>query len=255
MAETSRAKRALAALKAADQTGTGQVPGGVGAEATDRLADLEACMQTYRCWSPSVIPGLLQVGTYTAGAIKAHTPSLSPEEMTLRVTHRRRRATAFLEHMSARPDGAAWFLVGEQAITRPLQNAHTHGHQLRHLLEVTAQCPLIVLQVLREDSPMPGTLEPFSIYHLETGPRVGHLETVIGGFYTVSAANITRLHGIFSEMIGCAMSVRDSRDYITEVLDSCWTWDPSTEPVSSSPPTATPTTVSTSPVPTPAPSE
>ena len=250
--DQGRARRALTALRAADQQGMGKVHGGMGAEATDRLADLESCMRAYRTWSPALIPGLLQVGTYTAGAIKSRTPSLAAEELTLRVTHRRRRAEAFLRQMADRPNDLAWFLIGEQAITRPLQNAHAHASQLRHLLEVTAGHGNVVIQVLPETAPTPGTVEPFDIYYLDPGPTVGHLETLIGGWYTITSEDIARLHGTFSEMIGHAMSTRDSRAYISEVLTTCW--EPTPEPTLSSPATATPTTASTSPDLTPGPS-
>lgn len=250
---TMRAKRALQALRAADQSGMGRVAGGMGAEATDRLADLEACMHAYRTWSPSLIPGLLQTSMYSAGAIKSRTPSLDASEITLRVTHRRRRAEAFLSHMAGRTaaEGTAWFLIGEVAITRPLLNDHAHADQLRHLLSVSQDYGNIMIQVLPENAPTPGTVEPFDVYNLDSGPVVGHLESLIGGWYTVVAEDIARLRGTFSEMIGYALSTRESRDYIEGMLHECW--GHTTEHSSSSPATPTRTTASTSPGPTPAP--
>jgi hypothetical protein len=242
-----RAKRALQALRAADQQGMGRVAGGMGAEATDRLADLETCMRAYRMWTPSLIPGLLQIGTYTAGAIKSRTPSLDASEITHRVTRRRARAEAFLARMAGRQanEGTAWFLIGETAITRPLLNIHAHAAQLRHLLAVAQDYGNIVIQVLPETAPTPGTVEPFDIYYLDPGPTVGHLESLIGGWYTVAAEDIARLHGTFSEMVGYAMSTTGSREYISEVLDTCWGL--TTEQSSSSPLTATRATASMSP--------
>jgi hypothetical protein len=250
-----RAKRALQALRAADQQGMGRVAGGMGAEATDRLADLEACMHAYRTWSPSLIPGLLQTSMYSAGAIKSRTPSLDASEITLRVSHRRARSEAFLARMAGRTarDGMAWFLIGEVAITRPLLNDHAHADQLRHLLSVSQDYGNITIQVLPETAPTPGTVEPFDVYNLDPGPVVGHLESLIGGWYTIASEDIARLRGTFSEMIGYAMSTADSRVYISEVLEECW--GHTAEPSSSSPRTATRTTASTSLVLPPAPSE
>lgn len=251
MAETSRAKRALAALRAADQTGMGRVAGGMGAEATDRLADLDACTLDYRVWSPVLVPGLLQTPAYTAGAIKGRTPSLDGYEVGLRTQHRRWRSDQFWSRRSGLP-ADAWFLVGELAITRPLMNAHAHGDQLRRLLELS-ELDNVVIQVLREDSPAPGLVEPFEVFNLEVGPRVGHIESLIGGWYTVAAEDISRLHGSFLEMAGYALGARDSRDYIKEVLDACW--EPTVVPTSSSQATVTRPTASTSPALPPAPSE
>lgn len=223
--DSARAKRALMALRAADQRGMGRVAGGMGAMATDRLADLEACMYAYRTWSPSLIPGLLQTSMYSSGAIKSRTPSLDSHEVIQRVVRRRVRAEAFLARMAGRRpgEGNAWFLVGEVAITRPILNGSAHADQLRHLLGIIRDyAGAIVVQVLPETAPTPGTVEPFDIYHLDPGPRVGHLESLVGGWYTVATEDIARLHGTFSEMLGNSLSTRASREYIEGVLASCW---------------------------------
>jgi hypothetical protein len=247
---TQRAKRALQALRAADQQGMGRAAGGMGAEATDHLADLDACTMAYRAWSPSLIPGILQTPSYTAGAIRGRTPSLDGGELSHRVTHRRQRSESFLGRRAVLPGTMAWFLIGEAAITRPLMNPSAHADQLRHILAVGQDYDSIVIQVLREDSPMPGTVEPFELFYLDPGPPVGHIESLIGGWYTVVAEDIARLRGTFSEMTGYAMGV--SRTYISEVLDACW--GPTAEQISSSPATQTLPTASTSPGLPPAPS-
>lgn len=247
-----RAKRALQALRAIDQRGMGRAAGGMGAEATDRLADLDACTLAYRTWSPALIPGLLQADSYAACAIKARTPSLDASELEKRVTHRRRRAESFLARRASLGRSYAWFLIGEAAIRRPLRAAHAHGEQLRHLLAIAEGYDNLIIQVLPEDTPAAATAEPFTVFHLDPGPVVGHLESLIGGWYTVTAEDIARLHGAFSDMLQWAMTPTESRDFIQEVLNTCW--QASTEPSSSSPRTATPRTASTSPVPPPAPS-
>lgn len=247
-----RTKRALQALRAADQQGMGRVAGGMGAEATDRLADLDACTLAYRTWSPALIPGLLQTDSYAASAIKSRTPSLDMSEIEQRVAHRRRRASSFLGRRAGTTGSYAWFLIGEAAITRPLMSLHSHGEQLRQLLSIGQDYEGLIIQVLREDNPAVGTAEPFAVFHLDPGPVVGHLESLIGGWYTVASEDIARLHGAFSDMMRWAMTPTDSREFISEVLDTCW--GPTTGQSSSSPPTPTRTTASTSPVPPPAPS-
>lgn len=248
-----RAKRALSALRAADQNGMGRAAGGMGAEATDRLADLDGITAGYRAFSPALIPGLLQTGSYTAGAIKSRTPSLDAAEIGHRVHHRRMRQEGFLARRASLDHQArAWFLIGEQAIARPLMNDHAHADQLRQVLALERDYPNITVQVLRDDSPMPGTIEPFELFYLDPGPPVGHLETIVGGFYTITSEDIARLHGAFSEMVGFAMTPADSREYISEVLDTCW--EHMAESSSSSHLTPIRPTASTSPVPPPAPS-
>lgn len=249
----ARAKRAMQALRAADQRGVGQVAGGMGAEAIDRLADLDECTLAYRTWSPRVVPGLLQTPAYTAGAIKSHTPSLDPADIGLLVTHRRRRSEAFFARRTGLDKCLAWFLIGEAAIRHPLMNAYSHAEQLRQLLSLIEEPNNIVIQVLPVDTPIPVTAEPFSLFVLDPGPTVGHLETVIGGFYTITSEDIATLNGAFSDMVGRAMGTRDSREFIREELYECSesgrTSAPSMEP--STPHPATPTRTTASPSPSP----
>lgn len=250
---TARAQRAMRDLRALDQQGMGKVAGGMGAEATDRLADLDACTLAFRTWSPSLIPGLLQTDSYAASVITTRTPSLGIAEVERRVAHRRRRAASFLGRRAGLRGTYAWFLIGETAITRPVTTLATHAEQLRHLLALTQDYEGLVIQVLREDLPQPGTAEPFDVFHLDPGPVVGHIESLIGSWYTVTSEDVMRLHSAFSDMVGWALDASDSRQFIQEVLDTCW--GNITEHSSSSQATPTPTTASTSPAPTPARSE
>jgi hypothetical protein len=201
----------------------GRVAGGMGSEATDRLADLDASTLAYRAWSPAVIPGLLQTPSYAAGAIRSRTPHIDAAELSKRVTHRRRRCEAFFARRMALPTlnpCGAWFLIGETAIRRPLMNAFAHAEQLRHVLNMTENCPGVIVQVLMEDNPITG-VEPFDLHHLDPGPVVGHIESLVGSWYTVVADDVDRLHGVFSEMMGFALPPRESRAYIREELNAC----------------------------------
>lgn len=250
-----RAKRAMQALRAADQRGTGQCAGGLGAEATDRLADLDACTTSYRTWSPLLVPGLLQTPTYAAGAIMAHAVDLDPADLGHRVERRRKRAEDFLERrkaLGAFTPSLAWFLIGETAIRRPLMNAYGHAEQLRHLLSLINGYNNIMIQVMPDDSPVPIAGEPFSLFQLDPGPAIAHVETMIGGWYSVVPDAIKRLRSAYSTMVARALSLHETRAYIEEELSLCS--GTTAEPTSSSPATATLTTASTSPVPPPAPS-
>jgi hypothetical protein len=250
---TMRAKRAMQALRAADQRGVGQVAGGMGAEAIDRLAALDECTLAYRTWSPRVVPGLLQTPAYTAGAIKSHTPGRPTEDVGPLVTHRRRRSEAFFNRRAHLNGCLAWFLIGENAIRYPLMNAHSHAEQLRQLLSQIEEPNNVVIQVLPVDTPIPVTAEPFSLFVLDPGPIVGHLETAIGGFYTITTEDIATLNGAFSDMVGRAMSTRDSREFIREELYGCsgsgQTSAYTAEPTTPHPVTPTPKTVLPSPSP------
>lgn len=219
--DTMRTRRVLSALRAMDQRGTGQCAGGTGAEAIDRLADLDMSTLAYRTWSPRVIPGLLQTPSYTAGAIKSHSPRLGAPDVGNLVSHRRARSDAFFARRVQLNASTAWFLMGEEAIRYPLMNSHSHAEQLRQLLAFIEEPNNVILQVLPSDIPIPVTAEPFSLFVLDAGLAVGHLETVIGGFYTIAADNTERLTEMFSDMVGRALSTSDSAEFIREELYAC----------------------------------
>lgn len=251
-----RAKRALSALRAQDQRGVGRVSGGLGPEAVDRLADLDSCTLQYRVWSPALIPGLLQTPSYAAGAVKAHSPGIDVLALGQMVARKRSRSEQFFARRVTLQDPTpciAWFLIGEQAIRRPLMNAHSHAEQLRWLLAVMSDYKGIIVQVMPEDVPIPVVAEPFSIFQLDPGPTVGHVETVIGGWYSVTDDDISRLRAAYSDMVGRALGTRDSREFIEEELSLCS--GATTAQISPSPATPTPTAASTSPAPTPEASE
>lgn len=250
-----RAKRALAALRAVDQTGVGRASGGLGPEAVDRLSDLDSCTLQYRTWSPALIPGLLQTPAYAAGAVKAHSPGMDVLALGRMVARRRARTEHFFTRrltLTGLNPVSAWFLIGEQAIRRPMMNAHSHAEQLRWLLGVMRDYPIVV-QVMPDDCPIPVVAEPFSLFYLDPGPTVAHLETLIGGWYSVADDDISRLKSAYSDMVGRALSTRETREWIEEELSLCS--GTTTAQLLPSPPTPTPTTASTSPDLTPEASE
>jgi hypothetical protein len=238
-------EEALAALPADNQQGMGRVSGGMGSDATDRLAALDACAHSYRAWSPILIPGLLQTSRYTYGAIRSRTPSLPSDEIVRRVRHRVRRTESFLGHWAGRTGSFAWFVMGEAAITQPVIDDYAHGHQLMHILNISRNYPSLMIQVLPEVPNAPLSVEPFSWFALEDGSRVGHLETLLGGWYSTVTEDVSRLHQTFSDMIQTAYTPSRSREFIQEVLETCWGHMP--ESSSASRATATPTTASTLP--------
>ena len=252
MDHTTPSARALKALRAGDPEHQGRITGGMGAEATERLAALDACAYGIRAYSPLLVPGLLQTSRYAAGAIKARTPSLSAESVSERVKARWSRNEAFLGRWrTLGAGGQAWFLIGEAAITRPMINEHAHANQLTYLMQLSATMGRVQVQIV-PDHAVHG-IEPFSVHALDDGQRVGHLETLIGGWYTTLPEDISRLYSAFSTLMDQALTPADSRRLMGEVLYSCW--GASEEPSSASPPTQTPTTVSTSLALPPAPSE
>jgi hypothetical protein len=228
--------------------------GGMGAAATDRLSALDAASESIRAWSPLLIPGLLQTTPYALAAIRSRTPSLPDEEAGRRLQTRQRRSDGFLRRMYGPGDTHAWFIMGEAALTQSVTNAAYHAHQLRHLADIIDNHPRIRVRVLPDDASNAGTMEPFSVHALANGPRVGHLETIVGGWYTTRSEDITRLYSAFAVLGKWALEPRETRRVIEECLRECKIRS-GEGPGSSSRPTATPTIACSSPALPPAPSE
>lgn len=244
----------IRALRAPDQRSCGRMAGGMGAAATDRLSALDAASESIRAWSPMLIPGLLQTTLYALAAIRSRTPSLPEEEAGRRMQTRLRRQENFLRRMNGPGDTHAWFIMGEAALTQSVTNADFHAHQLRHLADIIDTYPRIRVRVLPDDASTAGSMEPFSIHALANGPRVGHLETIVGGWYTTRSEDITRLYSAFAVLGRSALEPHETRRVIAECLKECRT-SSGEGPRSSSRATATPTIACTSPAPPAAPSQ
>ncbi|MEV5526350.1 DUF5753 domain-containing protein [Streptomyces prunicolor] len=213
----------------------------MGAAATDRLTALDTASEGLRVWNPMLIPGLLQTTLYAVAAIKSRTPSLSDEEAALRMQSRLFRSENFLRLMGDENGQAhAWFVMGEAALTQSVTTTDFHAHQLEHLLAIMDRYPRIKVRVLPDDASTAGNMEPFSVHALANGPRVGHLETIVGGWYTTRSEDVTRLYSAFAVLGKWALEPWETRRVIEACLTECRAKS-GEAPDSSSPHTATPT--------------
>lgn len=242
----------IRALRAPDQRSCGRMAGGMGAAATDRLTALDAAADGLRVWNPMLIPGLLQTTLYATATIKARTPALPGEEVAVRMQSRLRRAENFLRRMAEPGDSHAWFILGEAALTQSVTNTDFHAHQLEHLLAIIDSYPRVRVRVLPDDASTAGNMEPFSIHSLVDGPRVGHLETIVGGWYTTRSEDITRLYSAFAVLGKWALEPQETERVIEACLRECRARSGGA-PDSPSPRTAIPTVACSLPALPPAP--
>lgn len=254
--------QAVRALRLPDQRGMGRaVTPETGIVTVERIDQIEAVTTSVSAWNPMIIPGLLQTSRYAAGAIAMARPSLPATVVQRLARQRSDRCAAFFRRRQEVAHLSAWFIIGEAAITQPLQNAHAHADQIRHLLDL-AVMDRIEVQILRADRPTPGRTGQFTLYKLEpaTGDdlptRLGYLETPVGAWYTQRVEDIARLHSAFCDMMDAALTQRDTIEYLKEVHAQWVTVSPeqtisSPGPGSGSPATPTPGTVWKSPGPPP----
>lgn len=252
MDHITTADQALRHLRAPDQRNMGRAQTAEYGEATaEILAEIEATAVTVRSWNPLIIPGLLQTQRYATAAIRTACPSLPGQEVARRAQVRMDRIQAFRSRweMENSRVGRAFFMIGQAAITKPIQPAGVHAYTLAHVLNLSRTWPGIDIRILPDDVPTPGLAGQFTLYALEgtldetgnrrPGPRMGYLETLIGGWYTTRMEDVSRFYQAFAEMLGAAMSPTETRHVIQREQEKCWN---TMEHDSSSPPTPTPGT-------------
>lgn len=215
---------ALATLRAPFQGRQGRAHTPETGEVTaESLAAVEAHAVTVRAWNPTLIPGLLQTTRYAVAAVRTTAPAIPDGEVQRRAHQRAARVDAFLTRWQQTTREAV-FVVGEQAIRQRLAHEQAHHAQLRQLANLT-DLPNVHVRIMPTGAAGPGRLGQCALYALEPnapgltrGARLGYLETPVGGWYTLRAADIARLRASFDDMLNMALSAEESRSLIQEEL-------------------------------------
>jgi hypothetical protein len=217
------AEELIRKLRAPDQRGMGRIETVEnGITNLDRLAQLDATAHTIRVFDSMIIPGNLQMPAYSEAIIQAANPKLPHYEVRRRVLIKEQRARAFLTRTFDEELLAAWFVIGERAITKCVNlgdGGESHMRQLRHLVMLSAH-EKIVIQVLPEKTVTPGLADQFALYGLDADHRVGYVETIMGSWYSTRLDDVAKLHSTFSDIARDAMSREATRRFIRGVLSS-----------------------------------
>lgn len=211
-------------LRVRDQRGMGRIetPTEAGAANIDRLASLDASASFIRVWDSSIIPGNLQVPSYSQAVITRAHPRLPAMEVNRRVRLKAERAKVFLGRLLDPDLTGAYFVIGERAITQCINlgdGGEVHASQLQHLLDL-AHAHAISIRVLADKTVTPGLADQFALYTLDGQHKVGYVETIMGSWYSARTQDVDKLHSCFSEISREAMDAEPSRTFIREVLES-----------------------------------
>ncbi|MBY8879737.1 DUF5753 domain-containing protein [Actinacidiphila acidipaludis] len=221
----STPSEALSALRAVDQRNQGRAATPETGEITaERLAAVEAHAVSVRVWHPNLIPGLLQTTRYATAAIATARPAFPAADVQRYAHMRAARVDQFMTRLQNPAVGEAVFVMGGQAISRPLTHAAAHRAQLRQLLRL-AELPNVRVHVLPEDRSTSARPGHASLYALAPdgngtrhGARVGYTETPLGGWYSTRPADVARLRMTFDETVNQALDANDTRSLIQEAL-------------------------------------
>jgi hypothetical protein len=215
------AKEFIANLRSPDQEGFGRIdPIKPGSDNIDRLAQLDQLANVIRTWEPTVVPGNLQIPSYSAAVIREAHPFMSAMAVQERVQLKQQRAQAFLRRTRSAYLRSTWIVLGERAIRSAVSlDEHTHLAQLQHLLSLS-QTERFTIQVLGDDVIVPGLSDNFSLYTLDDESKVGYAETPFGPCYTTREEHLRDAHIRFGNIRSAAMQPNETRKYIEGVLQS-----------------------------------
>ncbi|MFE9532865.1 helix-turn-helix domain-containing protein [Streptomyces sp. NPDC006691] len=109
------------------------------------VAEMERGAETIEEWAPMLVPGLLQTAAYASKVIRTGSPWLPPATVEKQLTTRMERA----ELWAKEEPPAAWVILHETLVRRPLLPPDQMADQLEHIVRIVVQARG-VLQVLPE---------------------------------------------------------------------------------------------------------
>ncbi|QKV93561.1 helix-turn-helix domain-containing protein [Streptomyces sp. NA02950] len=179
---------------------------------------LESDAESTHIYASGLIPGLLQTGAYAREIIAALAMTHTTEEvMALAEVRKMRQA------ILTRPDKPMklWAVIHEAALhQRFVSYPSLMREQLRHLLDM-ADLPSITIQIMPLNStPHPGMLGLFEVVRFpQPWPTVVNIENIQGGYFVEGAEDAKLFEMAFERIVAAALSVDDSRETITHLLE------------------------------------
>lgn len=172
------------------------------------LLDIEQITREIVAWSPLIIPGLLQVGSYTRAIMR-----LSPVpdgEVETRVAIRMGRK----EILTRQKPAHLTALIGEAALRQQVGGVDVLSEQLHHLLAMSVR-PNIDVRIIATDTDWhPGLYGPFSLITVDNTTSVVHLENARSAVFLPEADDVEGYRRVVVELLGIALSAEQSTAFI-----------------------------------------
>lgn len=173
------------------------------------LASYEAEATQLTNWSPTVMPGLMQVYEYAIGFLRM-LDDVPDRDVEVRWIARLRRQ----QILSTGVDYTAF--VGESALRTPFGGTEAMRKQLRHLLGAYDRG--LVIRVIRERIPHTALLHSWLLMDIRDGHPVVYVELMQGGVYLHDKEAKAYLP-VRDGLDRVALSAPASKDMITELLE------------------------------------
>ncbi|AJT67456.1 hypothetical protein T261_5840 [Streptomyces lydicus] len=204
--------------KDAGKQGWWQPYGDVVANGYKDYRTLESDAESIHIYTPSLVPGLLQIGAYAREIIAATAITRTPEEVTALAEVRKMR-----QAILTKLDGPLklWAVIHESALhQRFAAQPSLMREQLRHLLDM-ASLPNITIQVMPlSATPHPGMLGLFEVVRFpHPWPTVINLENIRGGYFVEGTDDVKVFETAFDRVVAAALPPDDSRETIKKIME------------------------------------
>lgn len=172
------------------------------------LLDVEQMAREIANWSPLIIPGLLQVSSYTRAIMR--TAGVSDSEIETRVAVRMGRRDILTRqnptHLTA--------LIGESALRQMIGGPEVMVEQLNHLLTMGTLPNIDVRVVTTNTDWHPGLYGPFVLLTINEATSVAHMENARSAVFVPDEADVAAYKEAVQELLSVALSPEQSTEFI-----------------------------------------
>jgi transcriptional regulator with XRE-family HTH domain len=178
------------------------------------FAELEREATSIRSWEPLVVPGLLQTEDYARALIEAWQPGDGQEAVQQQVTARMER-----QHLLEREEPPLmWAIISEAALLNPVGGPKVLRDQLGRLVDVMADHPKIIVQVVPLSAGAhPGLEGPLVLVARRGEPDVAYLEVQGRGQIVERAEEVARYGLLYDLLRAVALPPGTSREMIADL--------------------------------------
>src|ERR1035438_3678435 len=180
------------------------------------FAEVERGATSIRSWEPLVVPGLLQTEDYARALITAWQPGDGREAVQQQVTARMER-----QQLLERDDPPLmWTIISEAALLNPVGGRKVLTDQLRRILDVAADHPKIIVQVVPLSAGAhPGLEGPLVLVTRRGEPDAAYLEVQGRGQLVERGEEVARYGLLYDLLRAVALPPGTSREMITGLAE------------------------------------
>jgi transcriptional regulator with XRE-family HTH domain len=185
-----------------------------------QVAELEQAATSIRSWEPLIVPGLLQTEAYAKAIITAWQPGDG-----CGVVEQQVRARIERQQLLDRDDPPLiWMIIGEAALRSPVGGQRILNEQLRHLLNIEARYPRVIIQVVPLTAEAhPGSAGPLLLLALRDEPDVAYLEVHDRGHMLDRPDDVARYSLYYDVLRAVALPPDASRRMIADLAEGTGT--------------------------------